>query len=204
MATLVPSAGASDEAQPAPNCAARATARARGAPRGWSVALSPTRASALPLDSLPAMAPADSAALTDAVRTLLSTRHSASDTTFRGIPYVVTHGYRLSTATADLLVAIARRGIPSEADPREETVFVVAERRADTPGAYRIAFEQDATGTGDQMQVTDLLAALLLRDRSRPVLVISRQGEIGAAVTLLERSGAGRWRARWTRSYTEC
>lgn len=176
----------------------------RSAPHGWRIGVARGHASAIPLDSVSAMSPADSAAFTDAVRALLKGSTAVRDSTFEGVPFVVRKGYHFATAGVETIVAEVRRGIPSEADSREQTAFVIGERAVGAATPYRMAYVQSASAVGGPSQVTDLLAAVTLQAGGRPVLVVSREGENGGTVGFIERMAPGDWRATWTSAYAGC
>ena len=191
-------------ASTASECASFPLARIEHARRGWLVALAAGKAGAIALDSLDAMSPADSASFTKAVLDAIATVPAAQDTTFRGIPFVVAQGYRFTSGGVETLIASVHRGIPSEADPREEIVFVIAERSAGSATVPRVGLVRDATGVGDAVPVIDVLAAVRPVATGRPVLIVADEEESGRTVRFIQRIGAGRWRPGWTSAYVEC
>jgi len=188
----------------ASECAQLPTVRLDSRREGWRVAVTRGRATAIPLDSLDDMSPVDSASLVDGMLALLDSLPAARDSTFRGIRFVVPTGYRFSVAGVDVIAGTARRGIPSEADPREEALFIVAERPGGSSVPYRAAYVRRTAGRSGDVPVTDVLAALVLRSTARPVLIVSNEGDEGGKFGLLERLAPARWRLTWTSAYVGC
>lgn len=173
-----------------------------GAANGWRVALLAGQASAVPLDSLRGF-PADSMQLAAEVARLAATTAGGRDTAFAGVPFVARSVYRFRVGGADALVASLHRSIPSEANPREEQTFLIAERQ---PGdsVYHVGFTRRSAGVDEPAQVIDPLAALMLRNSHRAAIVVSEEHEDGGSVGLIERTAPGQWRETWRSTYVGC
>lgn len=176
--------------------------RVAGAASGWRVALLAGRASALPLDSLRGFA-ADSMQLAAEVARLAAATTGGRDTTFAGVPFVARSVYRFRVGGAEALIASLHRGIPSEANPREEQTFLIAERQSGD-SVYHVAFTRRSAGVDEPAQVIDPLAALMLRDSHRAAIVVSEEHETGGSVGLIERVAPGQWRETWRSAYVGC
>jgi len=178
--------------------------QAGAAPGPWAVALTAGHAVSLPLDSVQALAPADSARrAADVVRVAASL---AGDTAaaFRALPFVVRRAGRgvLDDGTALIAAEIVRR-VNEEATPREEHILLVIERDTVT-GRSVAAYSERVSGPEDDVESSEFLAALHLSARRTPVLVVSRDYGDGGAYSLLERTAPGHWRVRWSSAYTGC
>ena len=169
----------------------------------WRVAFEEGRAVGLPLDSLEGMNSADSARFVGSVLQAVSALSNAGDPAFRGIPYFVRKGYRLSLSPSTILVAEAIRRIPEEANPREEHLLVLAERTRDDAG-YRVGFYKRSAGSEESLETSEILAAVRFTASSRPAIVVRLDYEDGGKIGLLERVAAGTWRITWKSAYTDC
>jgi hypothetical protein len=172
-----------------------------GSRDGWGIALLAGRATAIALDSLRGL-PADSTQLAARIAQLAAAS-SARDTTFSGVPFVVRSMYRFRVGGAEVVAASLRRSIPSEANPREEQTFLIAEREP-SDSAYRIAFTRRAAGEDEPAQITNPLAAVMLQDTHRAAIVVSHERESGGSVGLIERVAPGVWRETWRSGYVGC
>lgn len=176
-----------------------------GASPGWTVAFAAGRATSLPLDSLEMQTGADSARLTAEVSRLASMAPDDTSATFRGIPYFVRQVRRFRVATdTQVLVANVTRRINQEANPLEEQLFLVAERRGSRPdGRYAIAYHERASGPEESIESTDVLAAVGLAPNRAPAIVLIRDYGDGSAYALLTRTGST-WRLSWSSAYAGC
>ena len=169
----------------------------------WRVAFEEGRAAGLPLDSLEAMNAADSARFVGSILQAVTSLSNTGDPAFRGIPYFVRKGYRLSLSPSTILIAEAIRRIPEEANPREEHLLVLAERTRDD-AAYRVGFYKRSAGSEETLETSEVLAAVRFTASSRPAIVVRLDYEDGGKIGLLERVAAGTWRITWKSAYTDC
>ena len=184
-------------------CLTWPTARVAPAKSGWRIALASGHAASVLLDSVEAMSPGDSALVTATVARLASALPGA-DASFQGIPYTVRSAYRFHTAVIDGLITSLSRGIPSEATPREEHLFLVAERPVGGVQDYRVAYSLRSTGKEEATAITDVLAVVTLTATRRPVLLVSNEQERGATIGLIERIAPGVWQLTWQSAYVGC
>ena len=170
---------------------------------GWKVALKKGKAIGLPLDSMEAMAGADSARLVADIRNAALSLTDGGDRAFRGIPFFVRKGYRLTTPASSVVIGDAVRKINEEANPREEHLFVLAERSGNDT-VYRVGFYSRSAGAEEALEMSEILAALRLVQSGRLVMVITFDYEDGGKVGLLERLEANNWQVVWKSAYTDC
>jgi hypothetical protein len=168
--------------------------RAGGA--AWRIAAERDSVTPVLVDSLSGMRSADSAALTRAVYSLLPDVPALTDSTLRGIPFAIRRAYALPAAGISIVAAELARTSSSEADPREQRLFLVGERAGDAQ-AHRLVFSSDMTGRADDTPVTELLVAVVSHQSRRPILVIGVEGRQGMRIHLLQRVGRGQWRRSW-------
>lgn len=189
-------------------CTAWPSLSMSGTPPGrtWTVGLTSGRATAIPLDSADVLAGADSARLTAEVSRIASSLPNDTVPAFRGLPFAVRSVRRFNPAPGvSALVAEVVRRVNQEANPREERILLVAERDSGrTTGRYERAYSERASGTEEDVETTDVLAALALGPARTPTLVLRREYFEGSAYALLERTGPRNWRVRWTSAYAGC
>lgn len=172
---------------------------------GWTVAFLKGRAKALPLDTVEAMAHADSAKLVADITRLVSTAPNDTSRTFRGIPYSVRTAYRFTpVAGVDAVVADVVRTLNQEANPLEEHTLVVGERPAGSNAPYRLAYREITSGSDETLESSDVLAAVAIGSPPHIDLVLARDGYESNAYSLVERQPNGRWHLRWTSAHTGC
>ena len=168
--------------------------RAGGA--AWRIAAERDSVTPVLIDSLSGMRSADSAALTRAVYSLLPDVPALADSTLRGIPFAIRRAYAMPAAGISIVAAELVRTSSSEADPREQRLFLVGERLPDAQ-AHQLVFSSDMTGRADNTPVTELLVAVVSREPRRPVLVLGVEGSEGVRLHLLQRVGRRQWRRSW-------
>jgi len=176
-----------------------------GAPPGWRVALEKGRASSLRLDSIaaPNSVGSDSSAIVAYVLKAALSLTTASDSSFRGIPFTVRQGYRFETPALSVLIAEAVRKINEEANPREEHILFLAERTRNSP-EYRVVFHKRSAGAEESLETSEILAALHLTASNHLAVVITFDYEDGGKIGLLERVSADSWQVVWKSAYTGC
>lgn len=183
---------------------------------GWPVVRTPARvpagsvgfaqgsAASLPLDSIAGLARPDSARLAAEATRLASQIPNDTATAFAGLPFFVRAAYVLRVAPGvEVLVADVARRIGQEADPREQLVFLVAERTSPT-APWRLAWFERTSGPEDSVESRELRAALRLGPDGTPTLVVIVTYIDGSSWSLVSRGIDGTWRERWSSAYTGC
>jgi hypothetical protein len=59
-------------------------------------------------------------------------------------------------------------------------------------------------GAEDEIEITELLAIVLIGPTKRPAAVVNIDYDEGGKLGLLERTGSVQWRFRWRSAYTGC
>lgn len=194
--TAVRSLGAGDGCRPWP------VASLGDAAQGWTVGFVVGRATPLALDSIETLAPADSARLAAELARLASIAPADTAPGFRGLPYVVRTARRFAPAPGVQAVAAEIvRQVNVEAMPRQERLFIIAEHDSVPGWRWQVAYAERVSGPEENLEATEVLAAVLLGAERRPVLVLGRDDGTSTAYALLERAGTRRWRLRWSSRY---
>ncbi|MCR4338667.1 MAG: hypothetical protein NUW01_02145 [Gemmatimonadaceae bacterium] len=180
---------------PAVEIAGRSVKQRAGA-GAWRVAVERDSVTPVAIDTLLGMPSEDSASLTRTIYSLVPDVTALTDSTLRGIPFAIRRAYALPAAGISIVAAELVRTSRSEADPREQRLFLVGERMADEQ-AHRLVFSSDITGRADTTPVTELLVAVVSRQQRRPILVLGVEGTEGMRVHLLQRVGRRQWRISW-------
>lgn len=181
-----------------------------GAPTQWLVGFARGAAQPVALDSIEALSPADSARLAADAARLASRIPNDTAVAFAGLPFFVRTAYRFRLAdSTTVLVADVTRRIGQEADPREQHVFLVAERTAAAaadPAAdpWRLGWFSRTSGPEDETEMRELLAVAQLGGARVPTLVLGVTYEEGSSYALVTRGADGAWRERWSSAYTGC
>lgn len=178
-------------------------ARLSGKPMGWTVGFSSNRAQSIPLDSIEALRSSDSASLAASLARAAATLPSASDPTFRGLPFRVRSAFTFRIDSVDVVVADVVRVVNEEANPRIEHLLMVGERPHGSSGAYTVRYSNRTAGSEESTQASELLAVLGFGQSKRPAIVIGIEYSDGNRLGLLERI-SGEWRATWRSAYTDC
>ena len=157
----------------------------------------------MPLDSLEGMPRADSARLAADIARVVSALPDTGDSTFTGRPFLVRAAYRFRIGSGvEGVAADVMRTVNQEANPRAEHLLVVAER--ETGGRWTAAYVERASGHEETLEVSELLAAVLVGGVEWPTLVLARDYGDGTAYALVEREGTRRWKVRWSSAYAGC
>ncbi|MEX1186258.1 MAG: hypothetical protein WEA80_06690 [Gemmatimonadaceae bacterium] len=181
---------------PAVEIAGRSVGQRAGS-GAWRVAMERDSVTPVVIDTLLGMRSEDSASLTRAIYSLAADVTELTDSTLRGIPFAIRRAYALPAGGISIVAAELVRTSRSEADPREQRLFLVGERTGDQQ-AHQLAFSSDMTGRADNTPVTELLVAVVSRQPRRPILVLGVEGTEGMRVHLLQRVGRRQWRRSWT------
>jgi hypothetical protein len=169
----------------------------------WTVAFSAGRAEIIPVDSIEGLPRPDSARLAADVARLASALPNDTAKGLRGLPFIVKTVRRFKPDSgSEMLVAEVIRRLNEEANPREEQIFLVAER--DSTGPYVPVHLERASGAEESLTTTDVLAVVRLGAARRLTLVLAREFGEGVAYSLLQRTSARVWRVRWTSAYAGC
>ncbi len=176
---------------------------ASSVPQGWKAALEKGKAIGLPLESMEGMTGPDSARFVADVRKAALSLTDGGDPAFRGIPFFVRKGYRLTTSASLVVIGDAVRKINEEANPREEHLFLLAERSGNDT-VYRVGFHLRSAGVEESLETSEILTALRLAQSGRLAMVITFDYEDGGKIGLLERLAANNWQVVWKSAYTDC
>ena len=174
-----------------------------GSVAGWTVALEKGKASGMPLDSMEGISGPDSAQFVADILKSVQLLTDGGDPAFRGIPFSVRKGYRLMMPGSSVIIGDAVRRINEEANPREEHLFLLAERSGNDP-AYRVGYHTRSAGAEELLETSEILSALRLTESGRVVMVMTFDYEDGGKIGLLERVAANDWRIVWKSAYTDC
>ncbi len=167
----------------------------------WKVGLASSVAEELPLLGWGTALSSDSA---DAAHSAIAIASSTSaDSAFRGIPFSVRFLFRMELGSSRAIIADAVRRINTEANVREEHVFLVAERKKGE-ARYSPGYRDSQRGREDEVRVPEVLSAVLLGDNKRPAVFISLEYTEGSRVLMIERFGASHWILRWRSAYAGC
>ena len=175
-----------------------------GADTIWAVGFSNGQVAALALDSVDVLSTRDSVALVAEASRLASSVTVPTPPAFQGLRFSV-HDVRRFEASAGVAAIVAHlmRSVNQEASPQEEQTLLIAERDSGaTTGPYHLVYAERTHGLEETTTTPEVIAGV--RIASRPTLVVARDGQEGVAYSLLERTGAGRWRIRWTSKWTRC
>lgn len=211
-ATLVSRAGVAGVVAlappPAPDpegaaCTAWPTLAAPGAP-SWTAGFVGRDVSALALDSLHGLPSRDSTRLVSEVARLASVTPSvrSGDTaeSFRGLPFDVRDARTFTHEGLEVLVAQVVRRVNQEANPLEEHILMVAERRRGAT-EWTTTYSERAVGHEESVARQELLAAVLLG--GEPTLVLAHESGEGVTYSLVRRGTDG-WRTAWRSGRTHC
>jgi hypothetical protein len=194
-------------------CTAWPTARVRsvdratgGVPGPWTVGFVTGHAVTLPMDSMPMLSPGDSSHRAADIARMASSLPNDTAAAFRGLPFELQHAGRFSIAPGiDGLAAVLARHVPEEANPREEHIFLIAERDSThSPLNWVAAYSERESGAEDDLETNDVLAVVRLGPGRTPTVVLSRDYGDGGAYSLIERASPAQWRLRWSSAYTGC
>ena len=173
-------------------------------PSQWSAGFAPGHASALPLDSIETLARGDSARLAADAARIASQIPNDTAVAFAGLPFTVRTAYRLQLGGDTVaLVADLTRRIGQEANPREQHLLLVAERTSPT-APWQLAWQVRSSGTEEEVETRDLLAAVRLGPAGTPGIVVGVSDNDGVSYQLVTRTAPGAWSERWSSAYTGC
>lgn len=172
--------------------------------RSWTVAFQRGAASPIVLHPIESFSSADSARLAVQLTRLAAVLPNDTSRAFRGLPFVVRAAHRLTPAAgAESVIAEIVRRVNVEANPREETLLVIAERDAPA-GEWRVAYSERASGDELHVQRATPLAAVHLGPQRLPTVVIERTGADWITYAFLQRSRDGAWQESWESAHSGC
>lgn len=177
-----------------------------GVPGPWTVGFVTGHAVAVTMDSIPMLTPADSAIRTSDIARVASTLPNDTAASFKGLPFEVQRAGRFSVAPGiDGIAAVLVRHVNEEANPREEHLFLIAERDSThQPPAWVAAYSERESGAEDDLETNEVLATVRLGPGRTPTVVLSRDYGDGGVYSLIERGAPASWRLRWSSAYTGC
>jgi hypothetical protein len=172
--------------------------------RDWTVAFQHGVSTPLPLRPIESLASADSARLAAQLTRLAATLPNDTARVFRGVPFVIraAHGFTPEVGVESVVTEIVRR-LNVEANPREETLLLIAERDG-AAGEWRVAYSERASGDEIHVERATPLAAVKLGATALPTLVLERAGADWIAYALVQRQRDGHWRESWESAYSGC
>ena len=182
----------------------------------WNTAFIAGRVQAVPLDSMESLSVIDSARLVVQLTRLASAIPEPVSSSFSGLPFVVRSAYRFTAAPGVLaVVSDIVRKVNLEANPLEEHTLMIAEKLSGDPKEeWKTVYTERAAGVEERIETTDLLAAIRLsggespgvadRLEERTALLVARVNDETTAYALIERTGPGAWKVRWTSVRTGC
>jgi hypothetical protein len=163
-------------------------------PAGWTLAFVPS-VTAVRLDSIESLSPADSTTLATEVARLASAVPSDKDSRFNGLPFAVLAAHRFSVDSSTVIIGRVARRIPQEATPLEERTLVVGERNRS--GAFALKYSLRSAGSEETVEHFLLLATV--RAAGKIFVVLESERESAARYEIVERI-AGPWQRRWSRT----
>jgi hypothetical protein len=172
--------------------------------RGWTVAFQRGVASPIVLHPIESLPSADSARLAAQLTRLATLLPNDTARAFRGLPFVIRAAHRFTPSSgSEAVVAEVIRRVNVEANPREETLLVIAHR--DTPaGQWRVAYSERASGAELHVQRATPLAAAHLGPQRLPTVVIERTGADWITYAFLQQLPNGAWEETWESAHSGC
>jgi hypothetical protein len=181
-----------------------AVALATDSSRSWTVAFQRGVATPIVLRPIEALASADSARLAVQLTRLAALLPNDTSRAFRGLPFVIraAHGFTSVGAVESVVAEIVRR-VNVEANPREETLLLIAERDS-TADEWRVAYSERSAGDELHVERAAPLVAVKLGSAALPTLVIERSGADWITYAFIQRYGDGTWRETWESAHSGC
>jgi hypothetical protein len=169
----------------------------------WRVAFPEGVVDGLPLDSLPILTAADSAARARAGALAASRLPDDTIAAFQGRPFTVRQANQFSVG-ADTLFTMFEvvRLVAQEANPQQEQLLILTR---EGPGREPIpVFHAREVGEEEKMGSIELLAVLRVRSGGRLALLVRRERESGFTLEWIERTSQGAWVVRWRSAADGC
>jgi hypothetical protein len=172
--------------------------------QSWNVAFESDHASEPVIDSIEGLPTADSAKLAADIARIASALPGDTSALFRGLPFVVNKAWRARlTSGQTLLTAVVVRNVNQEANPRQERIFLIAERDSAATARFTPRYTERKAGLEETLETTDPIAIVLFGIDRHPVVIIARDAGDGLSYALVERV-AGHWQRRWASTYAGC
>lgn len=174
-------------------------------PPAWNVAFESGHATEVAIDSIEDLPSADSARLAADLARIASALPGDTSAAFRGLPFVVNKAWRARMPNGQtLLTAVVVRNVNQEANPRQERIFLIAERDSGmTASRYTPRYVERKVGLEETLETTDPMSIVLLGADRHPTVVTARDAGNGLSYALVERI-AGEWHRRWASTYAGC
>jgi hypothetical protein len=186
------------------DCYSWPLAKLKSSRSNWRIGFASGHVHSIALDSIEAMASADSAALAVSLAQTAATLAITADPTFKGLPFRVRSAYTFRLDSINVVIADVVRSVNEEANPRLEHLLIIGERNVGSTGRYKVGYYNRTAGAEESTQATEILAAVLIGSARRPAVVINIEYDDGGKLGLIERTGPGEWRATWRSAYTDC
>jgi hypothetical protein len=180
--------------------------RLSAAPDGeWTVAVERGASTPLPLRPIESLSRGDSARLAAQLTRLAATLPNDTARAFHGLPFVIRAAHRFDASPGvEAAVAEILRRVNVEANPREETLLLIAERDTSAGGEWRAVYAERAAGEESVVAHAIPLAAFTPRSTNAPALLVERAGAEGTTYALVQRQRDGQWRDRWRSAQSGC
>lgn len=173
--------------------------------RGWVVGFEAGRVIPLAFDSIAGLASRDSSQLAIQIARVASGVPGDTVPELKGLPYQVRRAYRFAIAPGvEGVLAEVQRTLNQEASPKQEHILLLAERDSASGGRLEAAYVERSSGGEDMLETFELLTIARFASGARTSAVVARYLGDGVIYSLLERTGARRWRLRWTSPYAGC
>jgi hypothetical protein len=170
----------------------------------WNVAFETGHASELAIDSIEGLPTADSARLAADIARIASALPGDTSAVFRGLPFVVNKAWRTRIPNGQtLLTAVVVRNVNQEANPRQERIFLIAERDSTAAARFTPRYTERKVGLEETLETTDPISIVLLGADRHPTVIVARDAGNGLSYALVERV-AGQWQRRWASTYAGC
>jgi hypothetical protein len=171
--------------------------------REWTIAFQRGVSSPIALRSIESLASGDSARLAAQMARLAGVLPNDTARVFQGLPFVVRGAHRFTAAPGrEGVVADIVRRVSLEANPREETLLIIAER--DSGATWRVGYAERASGDELRVEHSTPLAAVRLGASGTPTIVLERAGADWIAYALVQRQAEGAWRKTWESAHSGC
>jgi hypothetical protein len=170
----------------------------------WTVAFQRGVSTAIVLHPMEALPSQDSARLAAQLTRVAASLPNDTSRAFQGLPFVIRSAQRFTPVDgAEAVVAEIARRLNIEANPREETLLLIAER-GNASSEWRVVYSERASGDEVRVQRATPLAAVKLGGTATPTIVLERAGADWITYVLLQRTPDGRWRESWESAYSGC
>src|SRR5919108_2026378 len=163
----------------------------------WTVAFQRGVSTPIVLHPIEALASPDSARLAAQLTRLAALLPNDTSRVFHGLPFVIRAAHRFTPVDgAEAVVAEIARRVNVEANPREETLLLIAER-ANASAEWRVVYSERASGDEVRVEGATALAAVKLGMSRMPSVVLERAGLDWITYALVQRLPDGEWRESW-------